>query len=206
MHTILQPQNRGTIFHTGMCSLVLDCWALELLQFNIQFEHISGKKNVVADLISRQRLWAYTKTMTVTIWLKQMTIWLTTSWKRFVQFSGYQTWRNGEAQLRCIKGRTMAGHLLHKKVKMLRTKEDGSFVLDKNSILWKMVRLRYTTEPTIAVPRKLTCHIIVEFHSGKGHQGISHMVNVIRHYFWWVRMHRHTPAHQQLPVTYSIPT
>ena len=40
-------------------------------------------------------------------------------------------------------------------------------MLDKNSILWKMVRLRYTIEPTIVVPRKLTCLIIVEFHNGK---------------------------------------
>ena len=56
-----------------------------------------------------------------------------------------------------------------KKVKMLRTKWDGSFMLDKNGILQKMVRLRYTLEPTIVVPRKLTCSIIVEFHNGKGH-------------------------------------
>ena len=38
-------------FTTGMSSPVLDCWALELQQYNIQFEHISGKKNVVADTI-----------------------------------------------------------------------------------------------------------------------------------------------------------
>ena len=38
-----------------MSSPVLDHWALELQQFNIQFEHISGKKNVVADAISQLR-------------------------------------------------------------------------------------------------------------------------------------------------------
>ena len=70
-----------------------------------------------------------------------------------------------------------------KKVKALRTKQDNSFMLNDNSILWKIVRLRYTIEPTIVVPRKLTSLIIVEFHSGKGHQGISHTVNMIRHYF-----------------------
>ena len=57
-------------------------------------------------------------------------------------------------------------------------------MLDKNSILWKLVRLNYTVEPTIVLPRKLTSLIIVEFHSGKGHQGISHTVNMIRCYFW----------------------
>ena len=38
-----------------MSSLVLDCSALELQQVNIQFEHILGKKNVLADMISRLR-------------------------------------------------------------------------------------------------------------------------------------------------------
>ena len=59
-------------------------------------------------------------------------------------------------------------------------------MLDDNIILWKMVRLRYTIEPTIVMPRKLTSLIIVEFHNGKGHQGISCTVNMTRHYFWWV--------------------
>ena len=35
-----------------MLSHVLDRWAPELQQFNIKFNHIEGKKNVVADAIS----------------------------------------------------------------------------------------------------------------------------------------------------------
>ena len=42
-------------FTTGMSSPVLDHWALELQQFDIQFEHKSGKKNVVADIICQLR-------------------------------------------------------------------------------------------------------------------------------------------------------
>ena len=38
-----------------MSSPVPDHWALELQQFDIKFKHISGKKNVVADAISRLR-------------------------------------------------------------------------------------------------------------------------------------------------------
>ena len=38
-----------------MSSLVFDCWALELQQFNIQFKQIMDKKIVVADAISRLR-------------------------------------------------------------------------------------------------------------------------------------------------------
>ena len=56
-----------------------------------------------------------------------------------------------------------------KKVKALRAKQDSSFTLDDNSILQKMVKLRYIIEPAIVMPRKLTSLIIVESHSGKGH-------------------------------------
>ena len=49
-HKLLAP-----FFTISMSSLLLDCWMLELQQFNIQFEHISGKKNLVADAISRLR-------------------------------------------------------------------------------------------------------------------------------------------------------
>ena len=82
-----------------------------------------------------------------------------------------------------------------KKVKILRMKQDDSFVLDKNSILWNMVRLKYTKEPTIVLPRKLTSLTIVEFHNGKGHKSISCTVNMIRHYFWWVGICRDIHQH-----------
>ena len=77
----------------------------------------------------------------------------------------------------------------------MRTKLDHSFMLDDNGILQKMVRLRYTIEPTIVVSRKLTSLIIVEFHNRKGHLGISHTMNMIRCYFWWVGMCRDIHQH-----------
>ena len=42
-------------FTTEMSSPILDLQVLELQQFNIKFEDIQGKKNVVADAISRLR-------------------------------------------------------------------------------------------------------------------------------------------------------
>ena len=36
-----------------MSSPVLDRWALELQLFDIKFQHIQGKKNMVANMISR---------------------------------------------------------------------------------------------------------------------------------------------------------
>ena len=43
---------------------------------------------------------------------------------------------------------------------------------------------QYTAVPTIVVPRKLTSLIIVKFYNTKGHQGISHTINMMRCYFW----------------------
>ena len=82
-----------------------------------------------------------------------------------------------------------------KKVKTLRMKQDDSFILDENGILWKTVRVRYTIEPTIVVPRKLTSLIIVESHNGNGHQGISCTMSMIRHYFCLVGMCRDVHQH-----------
>ena len=42
----------ASFFTTGMSSPILDLWAFELQQFDIQFKHISGKRNIVADAIS----------------------------------------------------------------------------------------------------------------------------------------------------------
>ena len=42
-------------FMTGMSSPVIDRWVLELQQFDIKFQHIQGKGNVVADVIPRFR-------------------------------------------------------------------------------------------------------------------------------------------------------
>ena len=43
-------------FTAGVSSPVLDGWALYLQQFNIKFQHIHGKKNVVADAMSQLRI------------------------------------------------------------------------------------------------------------------------------------------------------
>ena len=51
--------------------------------------------------------------------------------------------------------------------------------LDDNSILRKVVKLKYIVELTKAVPRKLTSLIILEFHNAKGHQGVSRTVNMM---------------------------
>ena len=81
------------------------------------------------------------------------------------------------------------------KVMDMKKKPDPNFLLDHNSILRKAIQLRYTIEPAIVVPRKLTLIIINEFYNTKGHQGISRMVNMIRCYFWWIGMWRDMNQH-----------
>ena len=52
MHTYCDHKPLTPFFSTGMSSPVLNHWALELQQFDIQFKHILSKKNVVAGAIS----------------------------------------------------------------------------------------------------------------------------------------------------------
>ena len=56
-YIILQSQTTNPFFTTGMSSHVLDHWVLELQHIHIKFEHIQGKKNVVADVISSLRMY-----------------------------------------------------------------------------------------------------------------------------------------------------
>ena len=80
-------------FTTGMFSQVLDCWVLELQQFNIQFEHISGKKNVVADVISRFRTLGLYQDNGNDDLAKTDNDMLDNVVERFMPLNGYQTWQ-----------------------------------------------------------------------------------------------------------------
>ena len=185
-------------FTTAISSPVLDHWALELQQFDIQFEHISGKKNVVADVISRLR--------TLVIYQDNGNDDLAKTDNNMVDnvmeedhaiewIPNLTTYKMEKLNLDVLMEEQWQNTFCMKKVKKLRTKCNGSFVLDENGILQKMVRIRYTIAPTIVVPRKLTCPIIIEFHNGKGHWGINCTVNMIRCYFWWGGMCRDVHQH-----------
>ena len=171
---------------------------MELQQFDIQFEHIPGKKNVVADAISRLR--------TLGLYQENVNDNLAKTDNKMVNnvmeevhaiewVPNSASYRMEKLNLDVLREEQWHDTFCMKKIKTLRMKQDGSYVLDENDILHKMVRLRYTIQPTIDVPRTLTSIIIVEFHNGKGHQGISCTVNMIRCYFWWVGMCRDIHQH-----------
>ena len=183
---------------------------MRLQQFDIQFQHISGKKNVVADAMHRFRnLGLYQDNgnddlATMDDDMVENVAEEVHNIKWVLNSAGYN---RQKLNLDVLREKQWQDTSCIKKVKALRAKQDDTFTQDNNSILQKMVQLRYTIEPTMVVPRKLTSLIIVELHNDKGHQGVqSHsehdkaLLLVGRH------VQRHTPTHQQLPVMYSVST
>ena len=181
-----------------MSSLVLDHWASELQRYDIQFEHISGKINVVADAISRLRtlgLYQDNGNNDLTKMDDDVVHNIEEEVHAIEWVPNSASYKMEKLNLDVLSEEQQQDTFCMKKAKTMRTKQVDGFVLDENGILWKMVRLRCTIEPIIVVPRKLTSLIIVEFHNGKGHQGISHTVNMIRCYFWWIGMCRDIHQH-----------
>ena len=106
------------------------------------------------------------------------------------------TYNEGKFNLEFLKKEKQLDKFCKGKVNDLKNKPDPNFLLDNNSILRKVSKPKYNMEPAIVVPRKLTSIIIIEFHSAKRQQGISRMVNMIWHYFWWIGMW--TDVHQHI--------
>ena len=84
--------------------------------------------------------------------------------------NGYQThpattWENSNVDV--LPEEQWQDKFCINKVKSMKTKQDQNFMFEADNILRKVVKLRYTIEPTI-VPIKLTSLIIVEFNNGKG--------------------------------------
>ena len=101
----------------------------------------------------------------------------------------------GKLNLEVLKKEQQWGKFCEGKVRDMKKKPDLNFLLDHNSFLRKVIKLKYTIESAIVVPRKLTSIIIIEFHNAKGHQSISRTVNMIRSYFWWIGMRRDMHQH-----------
>ena len=187
-------------FTTGMSSPVLDRWALELQQFDIKFKCIQGKQNihVVADAISRLRtLHLYrdndnedeppTFDDIVENIIEKISF-ANSAPKKLTHNVGKLN-----LEVPVLKKEQRWDKFCKNKVRDIKKKPDPNFLLDHNSDLRKVIK--YTIEPAIVVPRKLTSIIIIEFHNAKGQQGISRMVNMIRCYFWWIGMWRDMHQH-----------
>ena len=169
-------------FSMDISSPVLDRWALVLQQFDIKFHHIQGKKNVVANAVSRLRMLGLYQDNgnedmppTVDDVIKNI-IEEVHSTNIAPKRPAYNM---GKLNLDVLRKDQQWDQFFKYKVKELKMKSDPNFLIDDNSILRKVVKVKYSVELTIVVPRKLTSLIIVEFHRTKGHQGISCTINMI---------------------------
>ena len=166
-HKLLDP-----FFTMGMSSPVLDRWALELQQFDIKFQHIQGKKNVVADAVSRLRILGLYQdssnedvSPTVDDVIENI-IEEVHSMGITPKRSAYNV---GKLSLDVFGKEQKWDPFCKKKVKELKTKHDPNFLLNGNSVLRNVAKLKYSVESTKVVPRLLTSLIIMEFHNAKGH-------------------------------------
>ena len=139
-----------------MSSPVLDMWALELQQFDINFQHTKGKKNVVVDVISRIRILGLYQDNGVLLMLEGVVkniIEEVQSMDTLPKIPGYNM---GNHNLDVLKKEQQWENFCKTKVKEMKKKLDPNFILDENNILRKVVKLKYTLGPMIVIPCKLT--------------------------------------------------
>ena len=184
-------------FMTDMSSPVLDRWALELQQFDIKFQHSQGKQNVVANTISRLRTLDLYKDndnedepSTVDDIVKNVIEEINSA----DSAPNKLTYNVGKLNLEVLKKEQQWDRFCKSKVRDMKKKSDPNFQLDHNSILRKVIKLKYTIETAIVVPRKLTSIIIIEFHNAKGNQGMQNGQHE-QTLFWWIGMWRDVHQH-----------
>ena len=170
---------------------VLDSWALELQQFNIKFSHIEGKKNVVADTISRlKNLNLYEKNQEVnsvpSVATVEDALENLIDEVENISVKASNPDQTTQVNLSELCREQKQDQFCKNKVKSINTDKLSDFILDNNGFLRKIVGLKYTIEPTIVIPKKLKHRIIFNFHEGKVHQGIMRIVHMIWRYFWWI--------------------
>ena len=143
-----------------MSSHILGQWALEPQQFNMKFEHTQGKKNMVADVILRLRMYGlYQDTNGEEVQLS-----LEDAVKNILEEihnidSGPTTTaytKTDKLNLDLLQKEQWQDSFCKRKLKEIKVKPDPGFILDENSILRKAVKLRYSVVSIIVVPGKLT--------------------------------------------------
>ena len=186
-------------FTTGMSSPVLDRWGLKLQQFDIKFWHIQGKRNVVADGISRLRtlgLYQDNNNEDIPSSIEDVVENIIEEVHSADTATKKSTYNVGKHNLEVLRKEQQWDWFCKSKVRDIKKKPNHNFLLDHYSILRKVTKLKYKIEPAVIVPIKLTFLMIIDFHNAKGHKGISRMVNMFRCYFWWVGMW--TDVHQHI--------
>ena len=147
-----------------------------------KFQHIQGKQNVVADAISRLRTLGLYRDSDNEVELSAVDNIVQNIVKEINSTDSAlkkPTYNVGKLNMEILKKEQQWDKFCKGKVRDLENKPDPTFLLDHNSILRKVTKLKYTMEPAIVVPGQLASIISIEFHNAKGHQSISRMVNMI---------------------------
>ena len=171
---------------------------MKLQQFDINFQHIQGKQNVVADAIYRLTtlgLYRDNDNKDEPSTFDDVGENIIEKINSVDSAPKKLTYNVGKLNLEVLKREQQWDKFCKGKVRDMKKKPDPKFLFDHSSIQRKVIKLKYTIEPAIVVHRKLTSIIIIEFHNPKGHQGISRMVNMIRCYFCWIGMWRDVHQH-----------
>ena len=111
----------------------------------------------------------------------------------------------GKTQLGGTKEGTTPGQVCKGKDRDMKKKPDPNFPLDYNSILWKVIKLTYTTEPAIVVPKKMNIcyhYRIPQCQRTQRHQQHGQHDHALFLVDWYAE--RHTPAYQHLQAVYTI--
>ena len=148
MYAVLWPQTTGSILHHRHVQ--------SSASFNIKFQHIQGKKNMVANAISKLRtLGPYQDndnedvppTLEDVIENIIEEVYSTDVVLRTLAYNV------GKHNLDVLRKEQWWDRFCNTKVKEMKKKPDPNFLLDDNSILRKVVKLKYTVELTIVVLR-----------------------------------------------------
>ena len=143
---------------TGMLSHVLDRWALELQQFNIEFNYIEGKKNIVADAISRLK--------TLNLYEKHQEVDSVPSVAAFedaleniieevqnISVKASNSNQTTQLNLNDLHREQKQDQFCINKAKSISADKPSDFILGNSGILRKIVNLKYTIESTIVIPK-----------------------------------------------------
>ena len=155
-HSSSGIQHRKNAMQSGMSNHVIERWALELQQFNFEFNHIEGNKNAIADAISRLKtLNLYEKNQEVdsvpSVATVEDTLENITEEVQNISMKASNPDQTTQVNLDELCWEQKQDQFCKNEVKSNNADKLSDFILDNNGILRKIVKLKYTIESTIVV-------------------------------------------------------
>jgi hypothetical protein len=172
-------------------------WAVELEEFRIQFEFLEGKKNTLADAISRliemdpstqnhpeppgyeYGYFAFEPLPEIVATVEQDPPYSPISkLTEYPDLTKFAEWQRGDEHLKSI-------------VTRLQTKDetfDGYFL--RNALLYKTVSDGKQKFTPLVAPKLLVPYILRAIHDDFGHNGANRTIAMVKRYYVWPRMNQ----------------